>query len=178
MELERPDAFHHGQYLLLERIATGVPLPEVLDGIVRLIEAQADGMLCTILRVDAASGSVRTAAAPSVPVEYARAIDGLKIGPNVGTCGRAAYLKERVITEDIERDPNWDDYRHLTLPHGLRACWSAPVLSQSHEILATFAMYYRTTRGPTQDEMQWVGVAAHLAAIAITHNETRRLEAE
>jgi signal transduction histidine kinase/ActR/RegA family two-component response regulator len=177
MERQQVEAFHAGQYALLERIATGAPLAEVLDSIVRLIEGQADGMLCTILTVDVEAGTIHTAAAPSVPSDYARAIDGLKIGPNAGSCGRAAFLKELVIAEDIEHDPNWIDYRHLALPHGLAACWSTPILSPTREILGTFAMYYHTRRGPNAAEVEWVNVATHLAAIAFAHETTRRLEA-
>jgi signal transduction histidine kinase/ActR/RegA family two-component response regulator len=178
MEQETHGSFNDGQYALLERIATGAPLNEVLIAIVRFIEAQADDMLCTILRVDAESGRVHTAAAPSVPVEYARAIDGLTIGPNAGSCGRAAYLKELVICEDIEHDQYWADYRQLALPHGLRACWSTPILSPSRDVLGTFAMYYRTTRGPTVHEKEWVNVGTHLAAIAIAYDVTRHLESQ
>jgi two-component system, cell cycle sensor histidine kinase and response regulator CckA len=178
MQSETPDSFHDGQYVLLERIATGAPLNEVLNEIVRFIERQADGMLCTILRLDTESGCVRTTAAPSVPPEFARAIDGLKIGPNAGSCGRAAFIRETVISEDIEHDPYWADYKHLALPHGLRACWSMPILSPSRDVLGTFAMYYRVPRGPTAAERKWVNVAAHLAAIAMAHDATRRLDAQ
>ena len=114
---------------LLERIATGAPLGAVLTGIVELVEHQAPGMICTVLLLDAESGTLRHGASPSLPDEYSRAIDGSAIGPRAGSCGAAAFRKTRVIVEDIATHPYWEDYRSLALPHGLRACWSTPIMS-------------------------------------------------
>lgn len=174
MEPHQPDLFHDGQFTLLERIATDAPLDEILHEIVQLVERQAAGMLCTVLRLDPVTHRVRTVAAPSVPQAFARAIDGLPIGPRAGSCGRAAYLKEPVVSEDIETDPNWHDYKHLALPHGLRACWSTPILSPGNDVLGTFAMYYRERRVPSKQEVEWVEVATHLASIAIRHELTQQ----
>jgi len=126
--------------------ATGVPLPELLDQIVRLIEAQAVGMLCSLLLVDRAKGVVRHGAAPSLPEAFTRAIDGVRVGPAEGSCGTAAYRGEVVVVEDIATHPYWLAYRELALPHGLRACWSSPILSSGRDVLGTFAMYYREPR--------------------------------
>ena len=163
------EQFYAHQVAVLEQVASGVALPLILDAIVRLIEAQPGGTLCSILLLDRAAGVVRHGAAPSLPPEYVRALDGVAIGPEAGSCGRAAYVGEQVIVEDIATHPLWTNYRHLALPHGLRACWSKPIRSRSHEVLGTFAMYYLAARAPTEDEKQWVAVAAHLAAIAISH---------
>ena len=154
---------------VLERIAGGAPLVDILERIVRLVEQQAPGMCCSILLVDREHGCVRYGAAPSLPLEFSRAIDGSPIGPAAGSCGTAAYLGERVIVEDIATHPYWTEYKHLALPHGLRACWSSPIFSAAHEVLGTFAMYYREPRGPLPREVAWVDAATHLAAIAIGH---------
>ena len=121
------DAFHVQERAVLERIAAGAPLREVLISIVRLVEMQAPGMLCSILLVDLPHQRILYGAAPSLPAEFSRAIDGAPIGPAAGSCGTAAYRGERVIVEDIATDPTWADYRHLALPHGLRACWSSAI---------------------------------------------------
>jgi PAS domain S-box-containing protein len=168
------DGFDRRQLQLLERITSGAPLSEVLDGIVRLIEDQPGGISCSILLVDAAAGVIRHGAAPSLPPEYVRTLDGSAIGPEAGSCGRAAYLAERVVVEDIATHPHWVRYRELPLLHGLRACWSSPIFSRSQEVLGTFAVYYREPRGPTDEEGQWVAAATHLAAIAISHDRSQQ----
>ena len=164
-----PGPFDASERDVLERIACGAPLGEVLERIVRFVEGQAPGMRCSILLLDRAHGCVRYGAAPSLPAEYSHAIDGAPIGPAEGSCGTAAYLGARVVVEDIATHSYWTSYRHLALPHGLRACWSTPIFSTTHEVLGTFAMYYGEPRGPRPEEVAWVDVATHLAAVAIGH---------
>ncbi len=162
---------------VLELIAMGTPLPVALDAIVRLVERQAEGLLCTVLLLDREAGCLRHGAAPHLPTEYVRALDGSSIGPNEGSCGAAAYRQERVIAEDISTHPYWEKYRSLAMSHGLRACWSSPIFSPAREVLGTFAIYYREPRGPAERELEWVGVATHLASIAIMRDraeEARR----
>src|SRR5690606_21140541 len=114
---------------ILERIALGAELSGLLEDIVRLVEDQAPGMLCSILLFDEPAGRLRHGAAPSLPAAYASAIDGAAIGPSVGSCGTAAFTKKRVIVDDIANDPLWAGFKEVALPHGLRACWSTPILS-------------------------------------------------
>ncbi len=145
----------------------GTPLPAVLDAIVRLVERQAEGLVCTVLLLDREGGRLRHGAAPHLPAEYVRVLDGSSIGPEEGSCGAAAYRGERVVVEDISTHPYWEKYRSLAMPHGIRACWSSPIFSPAREVLGTFAIYYREPRGPAERELEWVGIATHLASIAI-----------
>ena len=159
--------FEREQRTILEWVARGRPVAEVLDGIVRLIERQSAGLVCSILLVDAERRCVRHASSPSLPLEYSRGLDGAPIGPREGSCGAAAFLGERVGVEDIATHPNWEQYRELALRFGLRACWSSPIFSSEREVLGTFAIYYRDARGPNEAELEWVDTATHLASIAI-----------
>ncbi|MGE0401396.1 MAG: PAS domain S-box protein [Kofleriaceae bacterium] len=165
--------FYRGQCAILERVARGAPLADLLDEIVRLIERFGADMACTILLLDETGTRVRNGAAPSLPEEYVRALDGQPIGAHAGSCGAAAFLKRPVIVEDIATDPNWVDYRELALRSGLRACWSTPIMSDD-KVLGTFAMYYREPRGPSTHDRELVTSATHIAAIAIAHDATLR----
>src|SRR5262249_5914361 len=121
---------------------------------------------------------LRHGAAPSLPRDYVLALDGSEIGPRAGSCGTAAFRQARVIVDDIASNPLWDDYRHLALPHGLLASWATPILSPEPECRGTFAMYYRERRAPSDEEIEWVNVATHLASIAIVRNrDEERLRA-
>ena len=166
--------FYQRQLEVLERVARGEALSVVLEEIVQLIEHQSGGMLCSLLLLDAASGTVRHVAAPNLPPTYVRGLDGSRIGPDAGSCGTAAYLGQRVVVEDIASNPLWASYRHLALPHGIRACWSTPIFSPERQVLGTFAMYYRECRPPRPVELEWVDTATHLAAIAIQHERAQR----
>ncbi len=172
------EAFLRGQQRVLEQTATGAPLSTVLDAIVRLIETQSSEMLCSILVLDASKQVVRHGAAPSLPAAFSAAIDGVSIGPDVGSCGAAAYRAEVVVVEDIATHPYWRDFKALALPHGLLACWSTPILSPTRAVLGTFAMYYKVApRAPTDEERRWVAIATHLASIALLAHHARAREA-
>jgi len=156
------------QNRILNLIAAGTPLVEVLTTLVRLIEAQCEGMLGSILLLDADGVHVHHGAAPSLPSEFVSAIDGQPIGPVAGSCGTAAYRKQPVYVEDINTDPLWDNYKDVALAHGLQACWSTPVFDSGGQVLGTFAMYYRNPGLPTAYHLEIINTVTHIAAIAIS----------
>ncbi|MGE0744216.1 MAG: PAS domain S-box protein [Rhodospirillales bacterium] len=157
---------------VLEMVAAGAPLPAVLERIVLAIEAFADGATASVLLLDAESGRVRHGAAPRLPDSYNAAIDGMTIGPGMGSCGTAMHRGEAVVVADIDTDPLWDPFRELARAHGLRACWSVPVKNAAGDVLASFALYYREPRAPREGEVGLMGRFAHLVAIAIDRTRT------
>jgi signal transduction histidine kinase/PAS domain-containing protein len=165
----KEDAFREGQGRILELIAANATLAEVLTNLLLLIEAQHEEMFCSVLLLAEDGAHVRHGAAPSLPEDYVRAVDGAPIGPKNGSCGTAMYLGKQVIVTDIFADPLWEDYRELAAASGLRACWSTPILSASGKVLGTFAMYYKQPRVPTGREAKLTEVATHIAGLAIEH---------
>ncbi|HEY2389097.1 MAG TPA: GAF domain-containing sensor histidine kinase [Candidatus Binatia bacterium] len=154
-----------GHTAILERIMAGAPLDVILTALVEMVERHADGMLCSVLLRD--GDVLRAGAAPSLPADYRAATDGVPIGPDVGSCGTAAYRGELVVVVDIANDPRWVAYRDIALAHGLRACWSAPILARDRSVLGTLAMYYSEPRPPDADDLALIETAAHLAGVAI-----------
>ncbi|MBX6341390.1 MAG: GAF domain-containing protein, partial [Thermomicrobiaceae bacterium] len=171
-EEERTKALLASERHVLELIARGASLPTVLETLVRTIERLSPGAICSILLLDG-DRRLRHGAAPHLPPAYAAAIDGLAVGPDSGSCGAAAYYREPVVTADIASDPRWSRGRALALRHGLRACWSFPILATDGEVLGTFAIYFLTPRAPRPHDWQVIEVATHLAGIAL---ERRRAE--
>jgi two-component system cell cycle sensor histidine kinase/response regulator CckA len=172
---ESPEALARLDVKVLAMVMAHAALPEILETLCTNIEKQHGGLLCSVLLLDADGTTLRHGAAPGLPKEYSQAIDGLQIGACVGSCGTAAHRRQPVIVTDIATDPLWADYRHLALPHGLRACWSTPIASQDGGILGTFAVYYREARGPEEEHLQLIAHATHLAAVAM---EWDRAQAE
>jgi diguanylate cyclase (GGDEF)-like protein len=166
----------------LTRIARGDSLPEVLTVLASAVEAGRTGVHCTVLILDDADGGrLYTAAAPTLPAAFCEAIDGIRIGPHVGACGRAAFSGMDVVSDDIATDPDWAAWRDVALLHQLRACWSVPIMSSVRQndagkVLGTFATYFETARRPTDDERSEVTRAAALATIALErHNNDGEL---
>ena len=166
---KRREALLAGEKRLLEMVAKGDSLPLILDALCRLVEELASGAVSSILLLD--GNCLRHGAAPSLPQAYTDAIDGLAIGPATGSCGTAAYRAQPVIVSDIATDPLWADYRDVALPHGLRACWSTPILSSESKVLGTFAIYYREPRNPTPELHEIIEQITHLASIALERKQ-------
>src|SRR6202045_1612644 len=164
---DKEEPFYAGQTRILEMVAANAPLSEVLTNLVLLMEAQAEGMLCSILVLAADGMRVRHGAAPSLPEAYVAAGSGARIGPRNGSCGTAMYLKKPVVVTDVFTDPLWADYRHLAEICGLRACWSTPIFSPQGDVLGSFAMYRQENRGPQPEELRLTQIATHIAGIAI-----------
>ena len=153
----------------LEMIAGGASLAEILANLCAAIDTQSPGIISSVLLMDPDGQRLWPAAGPRVPSGWTEAISPLMIGPDMGSCGGAAFRKERVIVSDIASDPlvPTAELRDIALAHGLRASWSQPLLSKDDEVLGTFAMYYGAPRGPSTRELRLIEDAGHIAVIAI-----------
>src|SRR5579884_1497825 len=175
-ERKRTESLLDEQNHVFKMIAQDADLRDVLSYLTRLVERySSEGVLASILLLDADKKHLRHGAAPSLAPAYNEAIDGIEIGPAVGSCGTAAYTGKPVIVSDIAHDPLWKDFRDLALEHGLRACWSTPILSAEKEVLGTFALYYREPHQPGSSDQHLVEFITRSAAIAI---ERERQEEE
>ena len=153
----------------------GVPLRETLDQLVRIVEnLTPSGMLASVLVLSEDGRHLLHGAAPSLPDEYCQAIHGIEIGPEVGSCGTAAFHDTTVSVYDIATNPLWADFKDLALSHGLRACWSTPIHGSDGRILGTFANYYRFVRDPSPVDQELTKLITHTAAMAIEHDRQRR----
>lgn len=174
---KRNEALLEQQKHILELVVLDSSLSEVLDALCRMIEKQfeAEEMHASILLIDPDGVHLGYGAAPTLPKAYSEAIVGLAIGPAVGSCGTAAFLKKPVYVSDIANDPLWTNFAELALAHGLRACWSHPILSSNDTVLGTVAMYYRHPRQPGANDLQLIDIVTRMATIAI---ERKRFENE
>ncbi len=170
-ERKRAEALLAGEKLLLEMIAKGEPLQRTLEALCRLVEQESTGSMCSILFVDEDTNRLRHGVAPSLPAAYTAKLDGRPIGPDKGPCAVAAFRRETVIVSDFRTDPAPDWYRTLAADHGIRACWSVPVLSRDQRVLGTFAVYYREPRTPTPEEYNLIEQFRDLASIAIERTQ-------
>ncbi|WP_144266351.1 PAS domain S-box protein [Pontibacter ummariensis] len=158
--------FNKAQGRVREMLMKGLPLQEVLDELIRVIQETHPDMRGSVLALNAAQGTLHPVSGPSLSQEYSALINGAFIGPESGSCGTAAFTKSRVLVADISQDPLWAQFRKA-LDYGLKACWSHPIFSAEGEVLGTFAMYYTSLRTPTTAEVELLELAAGLAGTAI-----------
>lgn len=162
------------QSRMLEAAFRDEKLPDLLEMLIKIVEEEArTEVLGSILLLDERGEHLLHGAGPSLPLSYNNAIHGIKIGPDVGSCGTAAFTREPVIVSDVRTDPKWRDFRDLAIEHGLLACWSVPIISAGNEVLGTFAMYHRTPRRPDDDDLGLVDFVTRTAAVII---ERKRAE--
>ena len=165
---------------LLERtkvlglVAANRPLEEIYAALIDKIEGVAPDMLGSLLLLDPDRNRLQNAVSNRLPEFYNRAIDGLEIGADVGSCGAAAFAGQRVIVEDVQSHPFWEKFRELAKAADIQACWSEPILDSGGAVLGTFAVYARTPRSPSPTELDSLATAARLAAVAIERNHADR----
>jgi formate hydrogenlyase transcriptional activator len=157
----------------LKMILIGAPLNDVLRSVALLIEGHTEGAVCSIFLLDEDGQHLRYAAAPQMPDEYRVATDGVCIGPHVGSCGAAAYLRQPVFVSDVLSHPHFANFKDLIVRTGMRASWSSPIMSHDGRVLGTFGMFYREVREPGPAEIQLIDYASRIAGIAI---EQKRAE--
>jgi PAS domain S-box-containing protein len=166
-ERKRAEALLAAEKRTLEMIANGARLADILESLCNTIDAQAPNILSAVMLMDADGERLLPIAGPRLPKGWIETITPLKIGPGIGSCGAAAFLKQRVIVSDIATDPSWDDYRDIALSYGLRAAWSQPLLDKNRQVLGTFGMYYPEARTPSETDLRLIEDAGHIAVIAI-----------
>ncbi|MEH6759401.1 MAG: EAL domain-containing protein [Parasphingorhabdus sp.] len=158
------------QNTILEMIATGVSLDVTVERLCHEIEILLPDVACSVLRVER-SGLLYPLAGPSMPEKFSELINGIMIGPHVGSCGSAAYLREAVSVTDIETDSRWNGFKEHVLSFGLKACWSVPIYNAEGDVFGTFALYFKQKRMPSQQERELVSACTHLCAIALERHD-------
>ena len=169
-QLEKYEKFRSST---LELLAKNIPLPSVLEAIVRGVELLHANFMCSILLLDKEGKHLVDGVAPSLPTFYNQAINGVEIGVGVGSCGTAAFLGQRVVVNDIASHPYWAPYVELAAQAGLGSCWSQPILSSELQVLGTFAIYHREKNALADLDVYIIEQSAQLASIAI---ERKRIE--
>lgn len=179
-EYRRARLLLNGRNRVLEMLARGQPLRDMLMAIVAYIEEIAPHAICSIHLLDPDAQTLSTAATLRLPEFYTRAVEGVRVGLGVGSCGTAAVTGRRVVVADVLSHPDWSAYRDLMLQTSLRACWSQPIIGHAGQVLGTFAIYATRVMNPSGLDIEMIESAAELAAILIEHdraeNATRQAE--
>jgi diguanylate cyclase (GGDEF)-like protein/PAS domain S-box-containing protein len=173
-ERKRALLLQQGQNKVLQEIAAGKPLEQVLTTLVLTIEDQLDGVMGSIMLVDDAGEHLLATVGPNLPQDYLDITDGIPVSPKMGSCGTAVFRRESVIVEDVLKDSLWEDVRDLIAPYDLRSCWSVPFFGKDSKVLGTFGLYTRSARSPTDHELKLALEAARLASVAVERDRAER----
>ncbi len=164
------------QQEILDMLARGCSVEEAGNHICAHAEQVTEGVLCSLVTVDR-DGRLHPLAGPTIAKDYSNALDGIAIGPGVGSCGTAAFLGREIAVENIFTDPYWLPYRALAdilaEEHEVKACWSSPILQSDGRVLGAFGFYYKENRGPTEDERMIVAECVALCSLVLEREEVK-----
>ena len=160
------------QQLILTALADEIPITEIADRLCRRVEEIAPDVVSSLLHIDA-EGLIHPLGGPSLPDDYSRSLDGVAIGPDVGSCGSAAYHGRPVLSMDIDNDPRWQPYKTRPLEAGLRGCWSSPIKANDGRVIGTFAFYFKECRAPSRWHERIIEACIQLGALALERKEAR-----
>ncbi len=169
---KKVEAFDEKNAEILEMIAIGCPASDIYDAIALMYEGRHPGLRCSMLELH--GNKLLHGGAPSLPKEYCEAVHGLKNGPSVGSCGTSTFTGKRVLVENIDTDPKWEKIKHVALPHGMRSCWSEPIMSSRGDVLGAFGMYYNHPALPNEEESADLKSAARLAGIVMERDQAQK----
>ncbi|WP_437883906.1 oxygen-sensing cyclic-di-GMP phosphodiesterase DosP [Pseudomonas sp. LRF_L74] len=156
----------------LEALTSDLPFAALGNYLCRRIEQIISGVLVTLCRIE--DGRLRPWAAPSFPPEYGPSFEGMCIGEGVASFGTSAHRRQPVMVRDIASEPLWTPYKHIVLPHGLRACWTYPMLRRDGSVAGTFAFYFRDSNEPVEYLESIAKASVHLCLLAIEREENRQ----
>lgn len=168
-----------GRNHVLKMVARNEDIKLVLNTLCQKAQTYNPEMLCSVLRLDNQQKTLHPIASVSLPDFYCQALEGVTIGSGVGSCGTAAFTKSRIIVEDINTHPYWNQYKTLALKAKVQSCWSEPILGANGLVFGTFAIYYREPKTPTEEDLKFIELSANLAAVVFENheNKTKLLEA-
>jgi diguanylate cyclase (GGDEF)-like protein/PAS domain S-box-containing protein len=166
-ERKQVELSHLARNKVLRLLTEGEPVEGILQEIVRNVDAERPASQCCILLLDADGHHLQSVAAQGLQDYFLHKLQNKAIGPLVGSSGRAAYLGERVVVEDVFTNPTWDDFLDLAQRADIRSCWSQPFKSRKGKVLGTFTVYHREVSTPTEQDVLWLEDIAMLAAVAV-----------
>ena len=162
------------QQKIQDMIASHEPFMDILAEVTNMVAREMPSAIVTFMLFDPADETLSLVAGEGLSEAYHEAMQRVKIGPQVASCGRAASTRKVVITRDISDDPNWADYRETALKENLRACWSIPVTMTNDTLLGTFSTYHPSPVIPTDDQLVLIMRAAGLLAFALARKQDQR----
>ena len=172
--LRRANALEEGRNVVLKMVIQNASIESILNTLCEKAQIYNNQIKCSILRLDQEHKTLHPIASVSLPLSYNEGIEGLTIGPGAGSCGTAAYSKERVVVENINTHPYWNQFKELALTAGLQACWSEPIVGANGIIHGTFAIYYDQPTKPEPDDLKFIELSANLAAVVFDNNNNRQ----
>jgi CheY-like chemotaxis protein len=117
---------------ILDLISVNTPLNKILDRLLLNYESVHPDYFGSISLLGNDGLQLNLESAPTLPKAFNLTMDQFGIGKNIGSCRAAVNSKKPVFVSDISKNKLWLDYKNIALKHGLKSCWSLPILSKNN----------------------------------------------
>ncbi len=170
-ERRRMELLQNGRRQVLEELATGSPLHEVIPVLTQNFDIIGSDIICTVQLIDPDDCLLHLQPGSALPEDLAAAIATTPIDPNAITCGRAAYYKRLEISRDLSKEKTWRPMRKQIKKAGIKYCMSHPILSPHEDVFGTITTFHTQLKSPSHHENETIHTAAQLAAMALVRNK-------
>ena len=157
---------------VLDILTRGGSLDEVLEEIVRNIEAVDPGMRSIIKTVDPMGLCFSRVIAPGYGDSTQKMLLGMPIEPGATTCSTAILERRRVIASDMRTHPDWQDALEVLEESGAIASICEPVLDSQGAVCAVFTLVAHEVWSPSPIDLAFCEDVARLVGLAIERYQT------
>jgi len=174
-DLKRAEDLLAAEVQVLERVARGEPLGQVLDALSRYVEKICPGCFCSVLLIAPDARHFELGAAPSLPASFNDLLEGRRIELGRSDPYSTAFTeKSPIVIADSAVDPGWKGsaWQSMMSRHGYASCCSMPITSGSGEVSGIIAIHRRDPVAPRAQEQDVIDRFAKIAGIAIGRART------
>ncbi|MDX1914544.1 MAG: EAL domain-containing protein [Methylophilus sp.] len=157
---------------MLELVVRETDLSKIFDEITRGLEQLNPELFCFIVLKPKNKNLLHVVSAPSLSDSCKDALKEIKISLGNGTVGSAAFLKQRVIVDDVMEHPYWAKYREVAKKSGIGSSWGEPIIGSSGQVLGVLGIYRAEPKMPNSYDLTVIEQSAHLISIAIEREES------
>ncbi|TVZ28429.1 PAS domain S-box-containing protein [Gillisia sp. Hel_I_86] len=162
---------------ILGLIVQDKQLKTIGNKIVETFETYSNDCMASVLLLDTEHKTLHTLVAPNLPKSFSNYIEGVRLGPKLGTCATAVLLRKEITISNIPRSFLWENYNKTAFKNGLKAIWSFPITSSTKQVLGLFAIYSHNPRKLLSEEIKIIMDMTRLTSIAIEkHNNALTLK--
>jgi PAS domain S-box-containing protein len=174
LEFSEDESILRGERRILELIATGSRLQDVLIALCRLID-EPPGLKSAVYLLDRQARNLVFSAGPDIPEGWIQATQSFPATPETTACGAAISCRGPVIVEDVQNSRFFDSERRSAAhASGITGAWSTPFFSADGHVLGTFALVSAGSWRALENQRRRVDRAAYLASIAVERDRNER----
>ena len=159
-----------GRANALDQLICGASLTEVMDILIRRLEATHPSARFSLMLVDPGNMTLSPLVAPSLPRKFVQAIKYFPISAASGCCGAAVFTRQPVYVNNVFEHPNWQAYSVHARDANIVACWSQPLVGPDEQIYGSLAAFADESSTPSEEDRELLHYEAGILSVIIARS--------